>query len=85
MSEEQTFRSEVRPFRLQMANLKFQNMGSAIFDLKFRALARLRYSRFAPHSRTYSLTAESAFKNSYLSSDVQKAHLVALTGTLDKQ
>jgi hypothetical protein len=32
-----------------------------------------------------SLTAQSGFKNSYLSSDVQKAHLVALSGTLDKQ
>jgi hypothetical protein len=31
------------------------------------------------------LTEQSGFKNSYLSSDVQKAHLVALSGTLDKQ
>jgi hypothetical protein len=33
-----------------MANLKSQNMESAICDLKFRALARTRYSRFAPRS-----------------------------------
>jgi hypothetical protein len=33
-----------------MANLKFQNMESAICDLKFRVLARTRCSRFAPSS-----------------------------------
>jgi hypothetical protein len=42
-----------------MANLKFQNMESAICDLKFRVLARTRCSRFvSPHF----LTAESGFK-----------------------
>jgi hypothetical protein len=33
-----------------MANLKFQNMESAICDVKFRVLARTRYSRWAPCS-----------------------------------
>jgi hypothetical protein len=33
-----------------MANLKFQNMESAICDLKFRVLARTCCSRFAPRS-----------------------------------
>jgi hypothetical protein len=38
------------PSGSQMANLKFQNMESAIWDVKFRVLARTSYSRVAPRS-----------------------------------
>jgi hypothetical protein len=50
MREEQPSAAKTRPSGLQMANLKFQNMESAICDLKFRVLARTRSSRFAPRS-----------------------------------
>jgi len=42
-----------------MANFKFQNMESAICDLKFRVLARTRSSGLL---LAHSLTAESGFK-----------------------
>jgi hypothetical protein len=45
-----------------MPNLKFQNMESAIWDVKFRVLARTSCSRFAPRSL---LTAESGFKRGF--------------------
>jgi hypothetical protein len=46
--EAQAFCSEAKPFGIAMANLKFQNMESAIRDLKFRVLARARYAMLMP-------------------------------------